>query len=728
MVVPFFGRLRRRRLLLLFAFAIFLTFYMTYSPEQPGGSHQTTSPYIPSGAPEEELDTVASHKAHSAPPAGKAAPAAGDDLIAGSTPSSGRPIQKNPVTAAGGGAGAAATDAKLADGDLLEDEEEEEEEAVDETAKAATAADIPAALKADAQLKAQKEFKAKEKEKKKKEPAKPKKLTLAELLAKPMDAMEYGTTARPPIKGLTNVIADLPVELIVDDNDEGGVSSLSTPAGLVRRRRFVFVGDVHGQRKPLDALLEKIDFEVGNDHLVLVGDLINKGPDSAGVVQLAMELGASAVRGNHEDRVLVAYQSLHASDAHLPPPPVKPKKASSSIDDIDAETDVETETEAEAERRRLVVLGHIEAEGKMERAEAMLQREVDLQEEDAKKHKGILTLLGLKKEHKKEEDIIDHDKAVAELDIDPLEQNPFSHGDATERATAATLSPEQARWLQELPVILRLGAIAPSAAVPLSAAAQQANAKSPFANNDVVVVHAGLVPELPLEKQDPYAVMVMRSLVHPADEARHERAHLIAEARLRTEARGRIKNTDRVNVPKGRVEAEYHRMQKQAYGADPHHPRRPSPVGTTSRRNSAGDGNPEPADLVMLPIEGHFREGTDRVHWAAVWNQVQHAIADPTNRTTVVYGHDAITGLLVPETMPSGLFSLFSSSGGKGNGANGGSVITEEDTGYTFGLDSGAVYGGKLTALVVEAGKDGVVKHRIEQVPCPAIAPKKYAD
>ncbi|KAL1895018.1 hypothetical protein Sste5346_005438 [Sporothrix stenoceras] len=707
---------------------------MTYSPEQPG-HEAASSAHIPgTGASQEKFDPV-KHKARpAAGAAGSAAlssAAAGDEnLIPGSKTSSGRPIQKNPVSGAGDSAAGAkfATDAEL--------EAEEEEEEAEERAKAASG-DIPDALKTPAQLKAQKEWKAKqtkeakEKERKKQEAAKKKKLTLAELLAKPMDTMEYGTTARPPIKGLTNIIADLPVELIVDDKDEGGVPTLSTPASLVRRRRFVFVGDVHGQRKPLDELLDKIDFEVGNDHLVLVGDLINKGPDSAGVVQLAMELGASAVRGNHEDRVLVAYQSLHATDAHIPPP-VKPKKAPASIDGIvpapEAEAVIEGENEADADRRRLVALANIEAEGKMERAEANLQREIDLKEEDAKKRKGILTLLGLKKEHKKEEDIIDHDKFVAELEIDPLEQNPFSHGDSAERATAATLTPEQAKWLSELPVILRLGSIAPSAAVPLTPTAQQANAKSPFANNEVVVVHAGLVPDLPLEMQDPYAVMVMRSLVHPADEVRHERARLIAEARIRAESRGRIKNTDRVNVPNGRIDAEYHRMQKHAYGADPHHPRRPSPAGTP-RLNAAGDGHPEPADMVMLPIEGHFREGTDRVHWAAVWNQVQHAKEDPANRTTVVYGHDAITGLLVPEIMPSGLFSLFSSNGGgKGNGDSAGSVITEEDTGYTFGLDSGAVYGGKLTALVVEADKDGVVKHRIEQVQCPAIAPKKFAD
>ncbi|CAK7274599.1 hypothetical protein SEPCBS57363_006247 [Sporothrix epigloea] len=544
--------------------------------------------------------------------------------------------------------------------------------------------------------------------------------TLAELLEKPMDAMEYGTTARPPIRGLTTRIADLPVELVIDGNDvtAAGIARGSTTGKPLRRRRFVFIGDVHGQRKSLDELLDKIGFKVGIDHLVFVGNLINKGPDSAGIVQLAMDAGASAVRGSHEDRVLRAYESLQAIKQHASPAPKL------KVSDTGDEYDGSNKIEVDAERRRIAILANIEVEGKRERASAMLQREIDLREEDAAKSTGILTFLGFKKQHKEEEDIIDHEKMVAELEIDPLEQNPFSHGDAAERATASTLSPDHARWLAELPVILRIGPILPTKGLSLSPAAQQANIKSPFSNN-VVVVHAGLVPDLPLEKQDPYAVMVMRSLVYPADEVRHDRARLIAEALLRTESRGRIKNTNRIDVLNSRVEKEYRRMQRHVYGSDPHHPRRPAPPGAPHNWRVSGAGKPEPADLVTLPIEGHFREGLDRVHWAAVWNQAQHANPDPANRTTVVYGHDAITGLLVPETVSSGLFSLFSSNG---NGVNSGSVITKEDTGYTFGLDSGAVYGGKLTALVVEAEVDGVVKYRIEQVSCPATVIESFAD
>ncbi|KAK2029626.1 calcineurin-like phosphoesterase [Colletotrichum zoysiae] len=77
------------------------------------------------------------------------------------------------------------------------------------------------------------------------------------------------------------------------------------------RRRLVIVGDVHGHLSKLKTLLGNIGFDkASGDHLVLTGDLINKGPDSPGVVQLAMDHGASAVRGNNEDRVLAAHRLL----------------------------------------------------------------------------------------------------------------------------------------------------------------------------------------------------------------------------------------------------------------------------------------------------------------------------------------------------------------------------------------------------------------------------------
>jgi bis(5'-nucleosyl)-tetraphosphatase (symmetrical) len=65
-------------------------------------------------------------------------------------------------------------------------------------------------------------------------------------------------------------------------------------------RRTICVGDIHGCLQEFDDLLAHVEFEKGKDRLVLVGDLLDRGPDSVGVVARAMELNADCVRGNHE--------------------------------------------------------------------------------------------------------------------------------------------------------------------------------------------------------------------------------------------------------------------------------------------------------------------------------------------------------------------------------------------------------------------------------------------
>jgi diadenosine tetraphosphatase ApaH/serine/threonine PP2A family protein phosphatase len=69
--------------------------------------------------------------------------------------------------------------------------------------------------------------------------------------------------------------------------------------------RTIVVGDVHGCIDELRDLLRTVGYGRG-DRLVLVGDLVAKGPDSQGVVQLAREAGALAVLGNHDEHALRA--------------------------------------------------------------------------------------------------------------------------------------------------------------------------------------------------------------------------------------------------------------------------------------------------------------------------------------------------------------------------------------------------------------------------------------
>jgi hypothetical protein len=67
--------------------------------------------------------------------------------------------------------------------------------------------------------------------------------------------------------------------------------------------RTIIVGDVHGCRIELEALLDRIGFTSG-DRLVFVGDLVARGPDSLGVLDIVRRTGAIVVRGNHEQKLL----------------------------------------------------------------------------------------------------------------------------------------------------------------------------------------------------------------------------------------------------------------------------------------------------------------------------------------------------------------------------------------------------------------------------------------
>ena len=61
------------------------------------------------------------------------------------------------------------------------------------------------------------------------------------------------------------------------------------------------VGDVQGCYQELEELLTKCDFEKGNDHLWLVGDLINRGPENVAVLDWIINTpNVTSVLGNHD--------------------------------------------------------------------------------------------------------------------------------------------------------------------------------------------------------------------------------------------------------------------------------------------------------------------------------------------------------------------------------------------------------------------------------------------
>ena len=69
-------------------------------------------------------------------------------------------------------------------------------------------------------------------------------------------------------------------------------------------KRTIVVGDVHGCLDEFRTLVERVGYRHGTDRLIVAGDLCDRGYDSAGVVRYAMEIGAEAVQGNHEAKLL----------------------------------------------------------------------------------------------------------------------------------------------------------------------------------------------------------------------------------------------------------------------------------------------------------------------------------------------------------------------------------------------------------------------------------------
>lgn len=74
--------------------------------------------------------------------------------------------------------------------------------------------------------------------------------------------------------------------------------------------RVAVIGDVHGQKKALEKTIRKLE-KLGVDRIISVGDLVDRGPDSQGCVELVRSRGFIAstgkrrriemVLGNHED-------------------------------------------------------------------------------------------------------------------------------------------------------------------------------------------------------------------------------------------------------------------------------------------------------------------------------------------------------------------------------------------------------------------------------------------
>ena len=378
---------------------------------------------------------------------------------------------------------------------------------------------------------------------------------------------------------------------------------------VTNNRRLIIVGDTHGRLHTLRLLLDQISFDNTTDHLILAGDLVTKGPNSRGLVQFARDIGAIAVRGNHDDHVLEAAKWLS-----------RIKQGKKWWGKAENEGDNLSDDEEEA----------------LEKREE--ERDIfDITSRRNKKPKGV------KREH---------------------------------IVVARSLTAAQLHWLASQPIILRVGHLDGAKTTPWNA-------------KEVVVVHGGLIPGLPLEKQDPWAVMNMRSLAYEL-------------------------------------------------------------ATSSALDNTSNDETIEAAHKKITTTPLDTRDGEP---WSRAWNRYQNLISNASKRVAVVYGHDARSGLKVDKDitinlgkspipisarqiteiesevdieLESDVEERSSAEEEEGNevdaerrGRKKKKAKKIKGTRYAYGLDSGCGHGKQLTALVLEineAGDDFV--HRIEQVDC----------
>ena len=79
--------------------------------------------------------------------------------------------------------------------------------------------------------------------------------------------------------------------------------------------RLIAVGDIHGHNLALESLLKLLSPQE-DDTIVTLGDYINRGPDSCGVIETLLELQSKchlvSILGNHEEMMLDSRDDRHA--------------------------------------------------------------------------------------------------------------------------------------------------------------------------------------------------------------------------------------------------------------------------------------------------------------------------------------------------------------------------------------------------------------------------------
>lgn len=80
--------------------------------------------------------------------------------------------------------------------------------------------------------------------------------------------------------------------------------------------RTIMISDIHGCMKTFDQMLGLVNYNSKYDQLILLGDYVDRGPESKEVVEKVIDLvqnhQAIAIRGNHDQRLVDLIKNNHS--------------------------------------------------------------------------------------------------------------------------------------------------------------------------------------------------------------------------------------------------------------------------------------------------------------------------------------------------------------------------------------------------------------------------------
>lgn len=83
-----------------------------------------------------------------------------------------------------------------------------------------------------------------------------------------------------------------------------------------KQDKFIAIGDIHGCSEQLLQILEKVK-DYPEHTPIFLGDYIDRGPDSNGVINILKKMDAICLMGNHEEMLIHFLEPLHNKERSL---------------------------------------------------------------------------------------------------------------------------------------------------------------------------------------------------------------------------------------------------------------------------------------------------------------------------------------------------------------------------------------------------------------------------